>query len=220
MTVDFKDSHTPESAILHAVFFYVTRTLSYRDPVKIMAECSANVGHTTLKGWVVKYAPAIAKTVQARKQITAESWQMDEIYIKVKRRWGALYWAVDKYGKVFEFKPSNCRDKATASLFFRREFQRNSAPYKVLIDKCGANLGGLQYTNLGLKFSQTLRWIDIPRVKYLNNISEQDPSFTKKHHPPDTGAKAFHIHSLENYCDRAAIVHSTEPKPSVLYRAS
>lgn len=61
-----------------------------------------------------------------------------------------------------------------------------------MIDKSGANLTGLQHINLGLKFSRTHRPIEILRVKYLNNIVEQDHRFIKKITRPTLGFKAFH----------------------------
>ena len=38
MTVSFKGAHFPRDIILHAVFFYLRYTVSYRDLEEIMAE--------------------------------------------------------------------------------------------------------------------------------------------------------------------------------------
>ncbi len=82
MTINFKGSHYPKSVILYAVFFYVRYAVSYRDLEEIMVERGVEVDHATLNRWVVKYAPLIAATAQARKRPTAVSWRMDETYFK------------------------------------------------------------------------------------------------------------------------------------------
>ena len=68
----------------------------------------------------------------------------------------------------------------------------NGLPSRIVIDKCGANLAGLERINVGLKFSRTKRRFEVLRVKYLNIIVEQDHRFIKKSTQPMMGFKAFH----------------------------
>ncbi|MFK5979543.1 MAG: IS6 family transposase, partial [Rhizobiaceae bacterium] len=191
MSIDFKDSHYPKDVILYAVFFYVRYAVSYRDLEEIMAERGVHVDHATLNRWVVKYSPMVAKVAQIRKQPTAGSWRMDETCIKVKGKWMYLYRAIDKYGKTLDFMLSRRRVKAAARLFFRCAIETNGLPSRIVIDKSGANLAGLERINVGLKFSRTKQRIEILRVKYLNNIIEQDHRFIKKITRPTLGFKAF-----------------------------
>ncbi len=58
------------------------------------------------------------------------------------------YRAVDKTGKTLDFMLSERRDKAAARRFFKRAIGTNSVPDRVVIDKSGANLAGLQSVNL------------------------------------------------------------------------
>jgi len=60
MTVDFKGIHFPKSVILHAVFFYIRYSVSYRELQEILAERGIVVDHATLNRWVVRYSPQIA----------------------------------------------------------------------------------------------------------------------------------------------------------------
>ena len=192
MSINFKGSHYPKDVILYAVFFYVRYAVSYRDLEEIMVERGVQVDHATLNRWVVKYSLDIAKTAQTRKHPTARSWRMDETYIKVKGKWMYPYRAIDKHGKTLEFLLSRRRDKVAARLFFRRAIKNNGVPERIVIDKSGANLAGLQRINVGLKFSWTYQPIELLRVKYLNNIVEQDHRFIKKITRPTLGFKAFH----------------------------
>lgn len=190
--IDFKGVHYPKSVILHAVFFYVRYAVSYRDLEEILAERGITVGHATLNRWVVKFAPLIADRAQARKRPTANSWRMDETYIKVQGRWTYLYRAVDRDGQTLDFLLSERRNLAAARRFFKRAIGSNGMPDRVVIDKSGANLAGLQAVNVILKFIGTGQTVEISQARYLNNIIEQDHRFIKRITRPMMGFKAFH----------------------------
>jgi transposase-like protein len=51
-----------------------------------------------------------------------------------------------------------------------RTIGTNGVPDRVVIDKSGANLAGLQSVNVILKFTGSGNTIKILQVKYLNNI--------------------------------------------------
>ena len=95
-------------------------------------------------------------------------------------------------GKTLGFMLSRRRDKAAARLFFRRAIETNGLASRIVIDKSGANLTGLLRISVGLKLSRTKQRIEILRVKYLNNIVEQDHRFIKKITRPTLGFKVFH----------------------------
>ena len=63
---------------------------------------------------------------------------------------------------------------------------------RVVIDKSGASLAGLQSVNVILKFKGSGSTIKILQVKYRNNIIEQDHRFIKRITRPMLGFKAFH----------------------------
>jgi len=87
---------------------------------------------------------------------------------------------------------SKRRDKAAARRFFTRAIGTNGVPDRVVIDKSGANLAGLEAVNVILKFRGTGQTIKIQQVKYLNNILEQDHRFIKRITGRMLGFKAFH----------------------------
>jgi putative transposase len=134
----------------------------------------------------------IAAKAQAKKRPTATSWRMDETYIKVRGKWMYHYRAVDQDGQTLDFMLSERRDKAAARRFFRRAIGTNGVPDRVVIDKSGANLAGLEAVNVILKFTETGQTIKILQVKYLNNILEQDHRFIKRITGQMLGFKAFH----------------------------
>lgn len=58
------------------------------------------------------------------------------------------------------------------AIFFMKTIRTNDFPDKVLINKSGANVAGLENMNCWLN--------DILQVKYLNNIIEHNHRFIKK----------------------------------------
>lgn len=122
----------------------------------------------------MKYSPLIALQAKRRKSKPSGSWRMDETYIKVKGQWMYFYRAVDKHGKTLDFMLSEHRDEAAATDFFARTIENNGWPEKVVIDKSGANLAGLQNMNILLLLHGWFWLIEVLQVKYLNNMIEQD----------------------------------------------
>ena len=91
---------------------------------------------------------------------------MDETYIKVKGKWTYLYRAVDRDGQTLDFLLSERRNLSAARRFFKRAIAANGVPDRVVIDKSGANLAGLQTVNVILKFTGTGRTITIRQIKF------------------------------------------------------
>ena len=189
--ISFSGTHFPKDVILHAAFFYLSYAVSYRDLEEIMEERGVTVDHATLNRWVIKYSPLIAIEAQRRKSRTSTSWRMDETYIKVKGQWVYYYRAIDKFGKTLDFMLSEQRDEVAATAFFMKAIQSNGFPDKVVIDKSGANLAGLENINCLLIMNGWFWLIDILQVKYLNNIIEQDHRFIKKLTKQMKGFKTF-----------------------------
>lgn len=174
MTINFSGHHFPKAVILLAVRYYVAYQLSYRNIEEIFKERGIKVYHATLNRWVIKFTPLLEETFRKKKRQTHGSWRMDETYIKVKGRWVYYYRAVDKYGDVFDFYLSEKRDEPAAMRFLKRAIDNNGLPYKVVIDKSGANMAALDKLNIRLwLMGGMLFMVEVLDVKYLNNIVEQ-----------------------------------------------
>ena len=102
-------------------------------------------------------------------------------------------------------------DEVAATAFFMKTIQTNGFPDKVVIDKSGANLAGLDNMN-GLLIMSGWGWqIDILQVKYLNNIIEQDHKFIKKLTKQMKGFKTFM--SASATLDGIEVAHMIRKKP-------
>lgn len=191
MTVSFKGAHFPKDIILHAVFFYLRYGVSYRDHEEIMAERGVTVDHATLNRWVERYAGLVAEDARRRKQPADRSWRMDETYIRVKGQWVYLYRAVDNYGKTLDFMLSKRRNKPAAIKFLARAMEASGLPRKIVIDKSATNTHVIKDINRMLKRFGCPVPIEMVRIKYLNNLVEQDHRFIKRRVKPMLGFKSF-----------------------------
>ena len=149
--------------------------LSYRAIEELMEDRGADLDHSTVQKWVVHYAPQLEQSFRKRKKLVGRSWKMDETYIKINGKWVYLYRAVDKEGKTIDFMLSETRDRPAVLKFFKKAIGSSGLPEKVNIDKSGSNTAALERINT-LLFVHGL-WhllIEVRRVKYLNDMVEQD----------------------------------------------
>jgi len=178
----------PRVVILQAVYFKLRFTLSYRDVEELMSIRGIKVDHSTIQRWVFKFSKEVEKNMHKRKKQVCDSWRMDETYIKVKGRDMYLYRAVDKYGNTVDFLLTKRRQKMSAQKFFNKAIGNNGKPRIVNIDKSGANSSAILTVN---KRSLSSKKIKIRKVKYLNNIIEQDHRRIKRRIRIMTGFKEF-----------------------------
>jgi len=156
-----------------------------------MAERGVQADHVTLNRWVAKCSPLIAANARRRKAPTDRSRRMDEIYIRVKGEWIYLYRAVDKFGKTLGFMLARRRNKPAATRFFARALEVDGLPRKIVIDRSGASTAGITAINRMSRRFGCLIPIEMVRIKYLNNMVEQDHRTIKKRVRPTLGFKSF-----------------------------
>jgi transposase-like protein len=111
---------------------------------------------------------------------------MDETYVRVKDAWKYLYRAVDKAGATVDFPLTARRDREAALRFLRKAIRHNAMPDKITIDKSGANTAAIESHN-----TENDAGMQIRRIKYLNNIVEQDHRAVKRLVRPMLGFKSF-----------------------------
>ncbi|AWT24963.1 hypothetical protein Csp1_01350 [Corynebacterium provencense] len=112
--------HYPQDVILWAVRWYCRYGVSYRDLEEMLTERGAPVDHTTIYRWVQNYGPELDKRTRWYRKGSvafADSWRVDETYIRVGGRWCYLYRAVTKDGRTLDFYMSTRRNTTAATRF-------------------------------------------------------------------------------------------------------
>lgn len=184
----FKGHNYSGEVIMLSLFMKCRYALSYREVEEIGRLRGLDVDHTTIMRWINKFMPLLEEKFKKRKKPVCRSWRADETYVKVKGKWMYLYRAVDKYGDTIDFFLSAKRDLEGALIFFKKAIRSSGKPAKINIDKSGANTAALNAINEDLPKKEQ---IEMRRIKYLNNLIEQDHRFIKKKTRPMLGFKNF-----------------------------
>jgi transposase, IS6 family len=182
----FKWRHFEDEMILLCVRWYLRYSLSYRDVEEMMLERGQYMDHTTIYRWVQCYAPELEKGCRHHLKASWDSWRVDETYVKVKGTWTYLYRAVDSLGNTLDFFLSTTRDAQAAKHFFRNVLAATHTvpPRVITVDKNAAYPKAFKE----LKTEGSLPHdCEVRRVKYLNNIVEQDHRFIKRLVKPGMG---------------------------------
>ena len=165
--------HYAPDAILLCVRWYCRYQLSYRDLEVMMHERGLNADHVTIFRWVQRYAPEINKRVRQHLKMSGTSYRLDETCVKVGTEWKYLYRAVDSAGQAIESMLSAKRDVPAAKRFFKKLVRANHRrlPFTIGTDK---------HASYPEAFAAPVKEKVLPsdcklrRVKYLNNVIEQD----------------------------------------------
>jgi len=186
----FKWKHFESKIIILCVRWYLKYPLSYRMLVEMLQERGLNITHTTIMRWVHQYSPIISEKLRKHIKPTNDSWRMDETYLKIKGKNAYLYRAVDSEGKTIDFFLSEHRDKDATKKFFKKALKsiHNQQPRVITTDKYAATEVAIHEMiyNGTISVKTTLR-----KIKYLNNIIEQDHRFIKRKIKPMLGFDSF-----------------------------
>jgi transposase-like protein len=157
----------------------------------MMRERGLNVDHSTVFRWVQRYAPEINKRVRQHLKMSGSSFRVDETYIKVGKTSKYLYRAVDKEGQTIEFMLSAKRDVSAAKRFFKKMMraEHRRLPFLISVDKNAAYPEAFSASQEERIVPKDCR---LRRVKYLNNVIEQDHRFVKKKVRASQCFKLFH----------------------------
>jgi len=126
-----------------------------------------------------RYAPEINKRLRPYLKMSGTSYRVDETYIKVGKTCKYLYRAVDKEGNTIEFMLSAKRDVSAAKRFFKKMMraEHRRLPLSISVDKNAAYPDAFTSSQDEKVIPHDCK---LRRVKYLNNVIEQDHRFVKK----------------------------------------
>ena len=79
MELSYRRHRFPPVVIQHAVWLYLRFTLSYRDVEDLLAERGVDVSYETVRSWVLKFGPVIARRLRRRRSRPSDRWHLDEM---------------------------------------------------------------------------------------------------------------------------------------------
>jgi transposase-like protein len=139
----------------------------------MMCERGLAVDQVTVFRWVQRYAPEINKRMRQHLKMSGASYRIDETYVKVGKSWKYLYRAVDKDGATIEFMLSAKRDVSAAKRFFKKVMGADNRrlPFTIGTDKHASYPEAFAASVRDKVLTSDCK---LRRVKYLNNVIEQD----------------------------------------------
>jgi putative transposase len=110
--LSYRRHRFPPAVIQHAIWLYLRFTLSYRDVEDLRVERGLEISHETVRRWVLKFGPLIARKLRQRGPRPSDRWHLDEV-VRIAGKRMYLWRAVDHEGEVLDILVQRRRDKRT-----------------------------------------------------------------------------------------------------------
>src|SRR5437016_4635146 len=83
MELSYRRHRFPPVVIQHAVWLYLRFTLSYRDVEDLLAERGPDISYETVRSWVLKFGPVIARRLRRRRPRPSNRWHLDAMVVRI-----------------------------------------------------------------------------------------------------------------------------------------
>jgi transposase-like protein len=156
--ISYRRHRFPPAVIQHAVWLYLRFTLSYRDVEELLAQRGLDISYESVRSWVLKFGPAIARALRRRRSRPSDRWHLDEMVVRIAGKHMYLWRAVDHEGEVLEILLQRRRDQRAAVRLMRKLLRKQGfAPKQVTTDKLGSYGAAFWHLGLSCHHEQGLR---------------------------------------------------------------
>src|SRR5207237_2991405 len=185
----------PPEIMQHAIWLYLRFTLSYRDVEELLAERGLDISYETVRRWVLKFGPAIARRLRQRRPRPSNRWHLDEMVVRIAGKRMYLWRAVDHEGEVLDMLVQRRRDSRAALRLMRKLLRKQGFVPKLLVtDKLRSYGAAFRQLQLTCPHEQGLR---------QNNRAENS-------HQPVRRRQGFKsARSAQRFLSMHAAVHNT-----------
>src|SRR6201998_4634355 len=111
--ISYRRHRFPPAIIQDAVWLYLRCTLSYRDVEELLAERRLDISYETVRCWVLKFGPVIARRLRWCRPRPSNRWHLDEM-VRIAGERMYLWRAVDHEGEVLDMLVQRRRDARAA----------------------------------------------------------------------------------------------------------
>ena len=125
----------PPVVIQHAIWLYLRFTLSYRDVEELLAERGLEVSYETVRRWVLKFGPGIARKLRRCRPRPSDRWHLDEMVVRIAGKRMYLWRAVDHEGEVLDMLVQRRRDKWAALRLMRKLLKKQGFHAQITNDR-------------------------------------------------------------------------------------
>jgi putative transposase len=127
----YKRHRFPPNIISYAVWLYYRFNLGLRNIEVLLAERGITVSHESIRLWCIKFGAKYARRLKRIHQGYGDTFDSDEVFIKINGKQHYLWRAVDQGGEVVDVYLEAKRDGVAAKRFFKRLLRsHNGEPRK------------------------------------------------------------------------------------------
>ena len=156
--LSYRRHRFPPAIIQHAIWLYLRFTLSYRDVEELLAERGLDISYETVRRWVLKFGPLIARKLRQGRPRPGGKWHLDEMVVRIGGKHMYLWRAVDHEGEILDMLVQRRRDKRAAFRLMRKLLRKQGFTPKLLVtDKLRSYGAALREIGLTCRHEQGLR---------------------------------------------------------------
>ena len=197
--LSYRRHRFPPEIIQHAVWLYVRFTLSYRDVEELLAERRLDISYETVRRWVLKFGPAIARRLRQRRPRPSDRWHLDEMVVRIAGERMYLWRAVGHESEVLDLLVQRRRDSRAALRLMRKLLRKHGfAPKLLVTDKLRSCAAAFRRLRLTCRHEQGLR---------KNNRAENSHQAVRRRERKQQRFKS--ARSAQRFLSMHAAVHNT-----------
>src|SRR6266478_2824524 len=125
--ISYRRHRFPPVVIQHTVWLYLRFTLSYRDVEELLAERGLDISYESVRSWVLKFGPMIARRLRQVRPRPSDRWHLDEMIVRIAGKRMYLWRAVDHEGEILDVLVQRRRERTMQQFKSARSAQRSSA---------------------------------------------------------------------------------------------
>src|ERR687894_2621389 len=125
ISLSYRGHRFPASIIQHAIWLYLRFTLSYRDVEELLAERGLDLSYETIRRWVLKFGPLLARGLRQRRPRPGDRWHLDEMVVRIAGKRMYLWRAVDQEGEILDILVQSRREKRAAVGVMRKLLRKH-----------------------------------------------------------------------------------------------
>ncbi len=151
--ISFKRHRFPPQVVAHSVRLYLRFNLSLREVEETLLERGIDVSYESVRCWIVKFGPQLARNLRRRQTRPGDIWYLDEVVVKCAGEKFWLWRAVDQYGAVLEEILQKRRDKRAARRLLVALMKRcGFVPKRIITNKLRSYGAAKAYMAPGLDY--------------------------------------------------------------------
>lgn len=114
-----------------------------------MAERGVDLSYETIRRWVKRFGPPIARDLRRGRPQAHPLWRLDEMYLSIGGRWMYLWRAIDQNGELLDVLVQARRDKRAALKLMRKLLKKYGIAARTIVTDKWRSYGAT-FRELGL----------------------------------------------------------------------